>query len=137
MAVQPEESTQVTQLMSISDNELHSILEKHALFKEKTSCSNPTLRGIPRVCERENYLQQTCTFQRENIVLQPHPSWYPESLRKGKLSATQIANIYTRVAPKIALINSYLCSPCWIEHLFLIKITPRSSNLVENFLFYE
>ena len=35
-----------------------------------------------------------------------------------------------------ALINSYLFSPCWIEHLFLI-ITPRSSNLVENFLFYE
>ena len=36
-----------------------------------------------------------------------------------------------------ALINSYLCSSCWIEHLFLIIITPRSSNLVENFLFYE
>ena len=28
-------------------------------------------------------------------------------------------------------------SPCWIEHLFLIIITPRWSNLVENFLFYE
>ena len=28
-------------------------------------------------------------------------------------------------------------SPCWIEHLFLIIITPRSSNLVENFLTYE
>ena len=28
-------------------------------------------------------------------------------------------------------------SPCWVEHLFLIIITPRSSNLVENFLFYE
>ena len=26
---------------------------------------------------------------------------------------------------------------CWIEHLFPIIITPRSSNLVENFLFYE
>ena len=36
-----------------------------------------------------------------------------------------------------ALINSYLFPPCWIEHLFLITITPRSSNLVENFLFYE
>ena len=24
-----------------------------------------------------------------------------------------------------------------IEHLFLIIITPRSSNLVDNFLFYE
>ena len=36
-----------------------------------------------------------------------------------------------------ALINSHLFSPCWIEHLFLIKITPRSSNLVENFSFYE
>ena len=32
-----------------------------------------------------------------------------------------------------AQINSYLFfSPCWIEHLFLIIITPRSSNLVEN-----
>ena len=36
-----------------------------------------------------------------------------------------------------ALINNYLFSPCWIEHLFLIIITPRSLNLVENFLFYE
>ena len=27
--------------------------------------------------------------------------------------------------------------PCWIEHLSLIIITLRSSNLVENFLFYE
>ena len=36
-----------------------------------------------------------------------------------------------------ALINSYLFSPCWIEHVFLIIITPRSSNLVENFLVYE
>ena len=37
----------------------------------------------------------------------------------------------------LALINSYLFSPCWIEHIFLIIITPRSSKLVENFLFYE
>ena len=36
-----------------------------------------------------------------------------------------------------ALTNSYLFSPCWIEHLFLIMITPRSSNLVENFSFHE
>ena len=36
-----------------------------------------------------------------------------------------------------ALINSYFSSPYWIEHLLLIIITPRSSNLVENFLFYE
>ena len=28
-------------------------------------------------------------------------------------------------------------SICWIEHLFPIIITSRSSNLVENFLFYE
>ena len=28
-------------------------------------------------------------------------------------------------------------SPCWKEHIFPIIITPRSSNLVENFLFYE
>ena len=39
---------------------------------------------------------------------------------------------------------SELCSyqqlfslPSWKEHLFHIIITPRSSNLVENFLFYE
>ena len=38
---------------------------------------------------------------------------------------------------KFALINSYRFTPCWIEHLFFIIITPRSSNLVENFLFYE
>ena len=36
-----------------------------------------------------------------------------------------------------ALINSYLFSPCWIEHLFLLIITPRSLNLVKKFLFYE
>ena len=28
-------------------------------------------------------------------------------------------------------------SPCWKEHLFPIMITPRLSNLVENFLFDE
>ena len=36
-----------------------------------------------------------------------------------------------------ARINIYLVSLCWIEPLFLIIITPRSSNLVENFLVYE
>ena len=36
-----------------------------------------------------------------------------------------------------ALINSYLFLLAWIEHLFLIIIIPTSSNLVENFLFYE
>ena len=36
-----------------------------------------------------------------------------------------------------ALINSYLFSTCWIEHHFLIILAPRSSNLVENSLFYE
>ena len=36
-----------------------------------------------------------------------------------------------------ALINSYLFSPCWIEHLFLFIITPRSFNFVKKFLFYE
>ena len=36
-----------------------------------------------------------------------------------------------------ALIKGYIFSPCWIEHLFLIVITPRSSYLVENFSFYE
>ena len=54
--------------------------------------------------------------------------------------------IYIPGGPKIteqsifqnfALINNYLFSPCWIEHLFLVIITPRSLNLVENFLFYD
>ena len=36
-----------------------------------------------------------------------------------------------------ALNNSYLFSHCWIEFFSLIIITPKSSNLVENFLFYE
>ena len=36
-----------------------------------------------------------------------------------------------------ALINSYLFPLARLEHLFLIIITPRSSNLVDNFLFYE
>ena len=47
-----------------------------------------------------------------------------------------------RVAPKNGTVDFCCCCsdqqlPCWIEHLFLIIITPRSSNLVENFLFYE
>ena len=33
-----------------------------------------------------------------------------------------------------ALINSSPFSPCWIDHIFLIIITQRSSNLVEKFL---
>ena len=36
-----------------------------------------------------------------------------------------------------APINSYFVSPCWIDHLFLFIITPRSFNLVNFFLFYE
>ena len=52
---------------------------------------------------------------------------------------------YTRWPPKNGIVDfSGLCSdqqlsfsPCWIEHLSLIVITPRTSNLVENFLFYE
>ena len=35
------------------------------------------------------------------------------------------------------LYSTVIFSPCWIEHPFPIIITPRSSNLVENFLFYE
>ena len=33
--------------------------------------------------------------------------------------------------------QQFLSSLCWIEHLFPIIITSRSSNLVENLLFYE
>ena len=36
-----------------------------------------------------------------------------------------------------ALINKLISSLCWIEHLFPIIITSRSSNLIENFSFYE
>ena len=59
-----------------------------------------------------------------------------------------MGDIYTGWPPKNGTVDtvdfSGLCSdqqlsfsPCWIEHLFLLIITPRSSNLVENFLFYE
>ena len=34
-------------------------------------------------------------------------------------------------------VDSDIFFSVWIEHLFLIILTPRSSNLVENFLFYE
>ena len=37
----------------------------------------------------------------------------------------------------LLLLTVIFFSPCWIKHLFLIIITQRSSNLVENFLFYE
>ena len=43
--------------------------------------------------------------------------------------------LFMKIYQDFALINSYNFSPCWIEHLFLIIITPRSSNLVENCLF--
>ena len=33
--------------------------------------------------------------------------------------------------------STVIFSPCWIEYHFPIIITPRSSNLVENFSFYE
>ena len=56
------------------------------------------------------------------------------------------ARVYTGWPPKNGTVDtvafSGLCSdqqfyfsPCWIERLFLIIIIPRSSNLVENFLF--
>ena len=61
------------------------------------------------------------------IILHPYNGCPPKKKRKTEQSIFQ----------DFALINSYHFSPCWIEHLFLIIITPRSSNLVENFLFYE
>ena len=35
---------------------------------------------------------------------------------------------YSRFFQDFALINSHIFSPCWIKHLFLIIITPRSSD---------
>ena len=79
------------------------------------------------------------------------PDWRPhqEDSPFGKLPTGQLPLgwLSTRTTPHwivdtvdfqdFALINSYGFSPCWIEHLFLVIIIPRSSNLVENFLFYE
>ena len=45
--------------------------------------------------------------------------------------------IYTgwpRINGTVDTVDSSLC---WIEHLFPIIITSRSSNLIENFSFYE
>ena len=36
-----------------------------------------------------------------------------------------------------AHIQQLFSSLCWKEHLYPITITPRSLNLVENFLFYK
>ena len=55
-----------------------------------------------------------------------------------KLHLYRVANNKTEqsIFQDFALINSYLFSPCWIEHLFLIIITPRSSYLVESFFYF-
>ena len=75
-----------------------------------------------------------CQFSDVSIIiietseLFPYTGWH-----KKKNPEQSIQSIFQ----DFALINSYLFSPCWVEHLFLIIITPISSNLVENFLFYE
>ena len=54
--------------------------------------------------------------------------------------------LYRVAPPKNGTVDRFLglCSdqqlsfsPRWIEHHFLLIITPRSTNLVETFLFYE
>ena len=60
-----------------------------------------------------------------------YTGWPPPPPKKNTEQSIQ------SIFQDFALINSYLISPCWIEHLFLIIIKPRSSNLVENFLFHE
>ena len=61
-------------------------------------------------------------FQLKIWDAQPYTGW-------PKKTEQSIQSIFQ----DFALINSYLFSHCWIEHLFLIIITPRSLNLVENF----
>ena len=61
-----------------------------------------------------------------------YTGWPPPPPKKKKTEQS-IQSLFQ----DFAVINIYLFSPCWIEHLFLIVITPRSLNLVENFLFYE
>ena len=68
--------------------------------------------------------------------------WYPclsEHLKIGPYTGWTRNNgtVDTDNFQDFALINSYLCSPYWVEHRFSIILTPRSSNLVDNFLFYE
>ena len=59
----------------------------------------------------------------------PHPQYTGWPRYNGTVDTVDFSGLCS---------NQYLfSSPCWIEHLFSIIITPRSSNLVENFLFYE
>ena len=53
----------------------------------------------------------------------------PQKKKNGTVDTVDFSGLYSD--------QQLFVSPCWIEHLFLITITPRSSNLVENFLFYE
>ena len=79
-------------------------------------------------------INKTATEHKATNYIKSRPSHVPMPIPGGPIKTEQsIQSIFQ----DFALINSYLFSPCWIEHLFLIIITPRSSNLVENFLFYE
>ena len=64
-------------------------------------------------------------------------SWHHKFSESYKLIPGGPKIMEQSIFQDFALSNSYLFSPCWIEHLFLVIITPRSLNLVENFLFYE
>ena len=57
-----------------------------------------------------------------------HNNWYTVwPTKNGTVDTVNFSGLYSD--------QQFFFSPCWIEHLFLIIITPRSSNLVENFLF--
>ena len=72
-------------------------------------------------------------------------SWYLQRCCVNEFDVTSIC--YTRWPNKNGTVDTvdfsglcsdqqlFFCLPCWIEHLFSIIITPRSSNLVENFNF--
>ena len=77
--------------------------------------------------------QLRCNLRCNNIPGAPPPPKKKKKKKKKKKTEQSIQSIFQ----DFALINSYLFSLCWIEHLLLMMLTPRSSNLVENFLSYE
>ena len=84
-----------------------------SLYKVNGNSALLVLNGISLICN--------------NALLALNWQYIPGGKKKTEQSIQSIFQDF-------ALINNYLFSPCWIEHVFLIIITPRSSNLVENFL---
>ena len=89
--------------------------------------------NIWEICLKPSILWEIC--QKNNIVKTCI------SRRSIKIPFSVSSIVYTGWPQKNGAVNFVgLCSyqqfsfsPCWIEHLFLIIITPRSSNLDENF----